>query len=283
MVSAARRRAAAQFLVERFKVSERRACRVVGQHRSTQRYEPLEQEFEVRLRRQLHVLSDANPHDGYRAIWMRLRLDGWHVNLKRVHRLWRLEGLAKPPRQRSGKRAEGVSDNAVWKRTAEGPDHVWAYDFVAARTREGASFRILNVVDEFTRECVGQLVERHIGSRRVQRFLEELFRAQGKPRVLRSDNGREFIAADLVSWLQEQDVEPAFIEKGRPQQNGYVERFNGLVRSRVLDCEDFYSILEAQVVLGDWVTDYNTARPHGALTGLPPTQFRKKWEAATSG
>jgi transposase InsO family protein len=282
MVSASRRRDAARWLVERFSVSERRACRVVGLHRSTKRYEPSEGEFELKLKAELHRLSDAHPRDGYRAIWMRLRLDGWHVNLKRVHRLWRLEGLSKPPRQQSGKRAEGVSDNAVWKRVAEGPDHVWAYDFVAARTRDGSSFRILNVVDEFTRECVGQLVERNIGSRRVEDFLSDLFKKTGKPRVLRSDNGREFIAADLVNWLQQQGVEPAFIEKGRPQQNGYVERFNGLVRSRVLDCEDFYSVLEAQVVLSEWVTDYNTTRPHGALTGLPPTQFRKKWIEAMS-
>ena len=143
MVSAARRRAAVQFLVERFKVSERRACRVVDQHRSTQRYSPQEQEFETRLKRRLHELSDANPRDGYKSMYMRLRLEGWQVNLKRVHRLWRLEGLAKPPRQRSGKRAEGVSDNAVWKLAAESPDHVWAYDFVQARDRVGRPFRIL--------------------------------------------------------------------------------------------------------------------------------------------
>lgn len=283
MVSAAHRRAAVQFLVGRFEVSERRACKVVGQHRSTQRYSPQEQEFETRLKARMHKLSEDHPHDGYKAIYMRLRLEGWQVNLKRVHRLWRLEGLSKPPTQRSGKRAQGVSDNAVWKLGAEGPDHVWAYDFVQARLRDGRAFRILNVVDEFTRECVGQLVQPSIGSRAVERFLADLFSTGRKPGILRSDNGREFIASDLVSWLQEQDVQPAFIEKGRPQQNGYVERFNGLIRSRVLDCEDFYSVLEARVVLAEWVSDYNTARPHGALTGLPPLQFRLQWEAAAAG
>jgi transposase InsO family protein len=277
MVSAARRREAVDYLKRRFKVSERRACKVVGQHRSSQRYEPQEHEFEQRLKARLHELSGLFPHDGYKAIWMRLRLEGWNVNVKRIHRLWGLEGLAKPPRQRSGKRSEGVSDNAIWKRTADHPDHVWAYDFVSARTRDGRPFRILNVVDEFTRECVGLLVERNIGSRRVQRFLGELFAAGRKPGIIRSDNGREFIASDLTNWLTEQGIETAFIEKGRPQQNGMVERFNGLMRSRVLDHEDFYSLLEAQVVLKEWVLEYNTTRPHGALTGLPPSQFRQRW------
>jgi transposase InsO family protein len=280
MVSAARRRDAVNFLVGRFKVSERRACKVVGVHRSTQRYSPAEHEFETRLKKRLHELSELHPHDGYKSIWMRLKLEGWHVNLKRIHRLWRLEGLAKPPRQRSGKRAEGVSDNAFWKRTPDSPDEIWAYDLVAARTRDGHAFRILNVLDEFTRESVGVLVERHIGSRRVERFLSELFERGRKPGIIRSDNGREFIASDLVNWLQEQGVQTAFIEKGRPQQNGLVERFNGLMRSRVLDCEDFSNVLEARVVISKWVDEYNNTRPHGSLTGLPPAVFRQKWMEA---
>lgn len=283
MVSPSRRRDAVLFLVKRHQVSERRACKVVGQHRSTNRYERKSSDFEQRLVKRIYELVDQWPSEGYEKICQRLRWEGWKVNPKRVHRLWKREGLSHAPAKRSGKRAEGLAGNSVWKLPAEHPDHVWAYDFVSDRTRDGRPIRILNIVDEFTRETVATAVERNIGSGRVQRILEELFQQGRRPGILRSDNGREFIADSLVEWLAQQGVQTAFIEKGRPTQNGYVERFNGLMRRYVLNNEEFHSLLEARVVISEWVRKYNTERPHGALGGVPPTEYRKRWREAAAG
>jgi transposase InsO family protein len=153
------------------------------------------------------------------------------------------------------------------------PDHVWSYDFVAARTVDGRPLRILNIVDEFTREAVGFHVARSIGARDVKRVLERLFASRGKPAIIRSDNGREFIAATLTDWLATHGVTAAFIEKGSPQQNCYVERFNGTMREELLDGELFHTVLEARVVIGDWIETYNCSRPHRGLGMMTPAAF----------
>ena len=191
MVSPARRRDAVCYLQRRHRVSERRACRVVAQHRSTQRYRGVPPEAELRLVARMNALADRHPRYGYRRIWALLRTEGWVINRKRIERLWRLEGHRVPPRRSkaSGKRAQGKDRNAAWALPATGPDDVWSYDFVSARTRSGAPLRILNVVDEYTRLAVGCRVAPSIGAREVQSFLEELFRTS-KPRLIRSDNGR---------------------------------------------------------------------------------------------
>jgi putative transposase len=275
-VSPSRRRQAVAYLQRRHRVSERRACTLVDQHRSTNRHQPDPGVFERRLIRRLHELAEAHPQEGYKTIWRRLRWEGWRVNHKRIERLWRREGLKQPERQASGKRAEGVVDNAMWKRKAERPDHIWAYDFMSGHTADGRPFRILNIIDEHTRELVSCTVERSIGSTRVERALADAFSRRRRPKVLRSDNGREFIAGHLTRWLGDERVECAFIEKGRPNQNGIVERFNGLMRRHVLDVEDLNTLLEARVVITDWVDKYNHQRPHGALGGTPPSQYRKQ-------
>ena len=166
------------------------------------------------------------------------------MNRKRIERLWRAEGHRVPPRRShsSGQRAQGTALNAAWNLPAGCPDHVWSYDFTSGRTRRGGSLRILNVVDEYTRLALACRVDRSIGARDVRVELEELFRRHGKPRILRSDNGREFIAATLQAWLAEQGVETAFIEEGSPQQNPYVERFNGSMRDELLNGEEFDSL-----------------------------------------
>ncbi len=275
MVSPTRRRDAAHYLVRRHGVSERRACRVVGQHRSTQRYERVPAEYELRLVARMNELAAAHPRWGYRRIWSLLRSEGWLVNHKRIERLWRLEGHRVPPRrsQNSGKRAQGTAEQSVWNLPATGPNHVWSYDFMSGRTRDGSPLRILNVVDEYTRLALGCRVSRSIGARDVVSELERLFDQHGKPKVLRSDNGREFIAESLGEWLAEQGVKTAFIEKGSPQQNAFVERFNGTMRDEVLNGEEFNSVLEARVVIGDWLVEYNTIRPHRGLGMLTPAAF----------
>ena len=277
-MSPSRRRDAVAHLKRRHRVSERRACSVVGQHRSTNRHRPDAGAFERRLVKRLHELAAAHPQEGYKTIWRRLRLEGWRVNHKRVWRLWRQEGLKQPEKQASGRHAEGVAENAMWKRRAEHPDHIWAYDFMSGHTTDGQSFRILNIVDEYTRELVSCTVERSIGSRRVQQVMTSLFtRQRRKPRIIRSDNGPEFIATHLTGWLGDEGVECAFIAKGRPNQNGIVERLNGLMRRHVLDAEDLNTLLEARVVITNWATEYNHRRPHGALGGTSPNQYRKQY------
>jgi putative transposase len=215
MVSPARRRDAVRFLVGRRRVSERRACRVVGQQRSTQRYRPQPPQLELRLVKRMNELAATHPRYGYRRVWALLRAEGFVVNRKRVERLWRLEGHRVPPRRSvaSGKKAQGTAENASWNRPAMRPNDVWSYDFMSCVTRDGHSFRILNVVDEHTRVAVGCRVARSIGARDVIAELEQLFARHEKPCVLRSDNGREFIAATLADWLDRQGVKTAFVEK----------------------------------------------------------------------
>jgi transposase InsO family protein len=274
-VSPARRRDAVRYLVRRRKASERRACRLVGQHRSSQRYERVPAEYELRLVARMNELAAAHPRYGYRRVWSLLRAEGWRINRKRIERLWRLEGHRVPPRRglASGRRAQGTAEQAIWNLPAQHPNHVWSYDFMGGRTRDGGAIRILNVVDEYTRVALDSRVARSIGAGDVIAELEQLFERHGRPQVLRSDNGREFIAASLGGWLAEQGVRTAFIAKGSPQQNAFVERFNGTMRDEVLNGEEFNSLLEARVVIEAWVDEYNTQRPHRGLGMMTPAAF----------
>lgn len=278
MVSSARRRDAVAYLRRRHpKVSERRACRVVGQHRSTQRYRGIQPDFERWLIKRMNELAAKHPRYGYRRIWALLRGEGFEVNKKRIERLWRLEGHRVPPQRASRQKKNlGAASNAAWNLAATKPNDVWSYDFVADRTTDGGSLRILNVVDEYTRVALGTKVERAIGTRDVQLHLEQLFESHGKPRIIRSDNGREFTAELLAEWLSEQGVAQAFIEPGTPQQNCFVERFNGTMRDEKLNGESFHSVLEARVVLTEWLIEYNEVRPHRGLGMLTPAEFARR-------
>lgn len=184
-----------------------------------------------------------------------------------------------PPRRSkdSGRRAQGAASNAVWNLPAAFPNHIWSYDFVAVRSRRGASIRILNVVDEFTRVAIGAHVAPSIGARDVWRILEQLFERHGAPHMIRSDNGREFIAATVVDGLRARGITPVFIERGSPQQNPFVERFNGTMRDELLNGEEFDSVLEARVVIGRWLAEYNEHRPHRGLGMLTPAAYAAAW------
>jgi transposase InsO family protein len=261
-------------LTHRYSISERRACQLVGQHRSTQRYRVAPPEFELRLVARINELAERHPRYGYRRVWALLRQEGWQVNRKRIERLWRLEGHRVPPqRKKRGEKARGTALGAVWNTPANEPNHVWSYDFVSTRTQDGGPLRILNVVDEYTRRAIGCRVDRHIGARDVIAELEELFRTHGSPAFIRSDNGREFVAESTRSWLAAQKVEPIFIERGSPQQNPYVERFNGTMRDELLNGEHFDSPLEARVMIAEWIREYNTRRPHRGLGYKTPVAF----------
>jgi putative transposase len=274
MVSPSRRRDAVHYLCRRHGVSERRACRVVGQHRSTNRYRAVPGDLELRLVGRMNELAAKHPRYGYRRVWALLRGEGFVVNRKRIERLWRLEGHRVPPRRRrSGQKAVGAAENAIWNLAAAGPNDVWSYDFINRSLEDGRPLRVLNVVDEFTRVCVISRVDASIGARGVIAALEQAFERHGRPRLLRSDNGREFIADVLAEWLEAQGVAQVFIEKGSPQQNAYVERFNGSMEDEVLNGETFRSVLEARVVVGAWVDEYNGVRPHRGLGMLTPAAF----------
>jgi putative transposase len=283
MVSPARRRDAATYLQRRHGISERTACRIVGQHRSTQRYRPRPPDLELRLTRRMNDLAAAHPRYGYRRIWALLRAEGFDVNRKRIERLWRLEGHRVPPRRSkaSGHKAQGGAHNAAWNLPAAWPNHIWSYDFVSIRSRTGSPIRVLNVVDEFTRVALGSHVAASIGAREVIRQLEHLFTLHGRPQMIRSDNGREFIAATVVDGLRAYGVEPVFIEKGSPQQNPFVERFNGTMRDELLNGEEFDSITEARVVIDRWLEEYNERRPHRGLGMTTPLAFAAAWKAGS--
>lgn len=227
--------------------------------------------------RRMTKLAEAHPRWGYRMIHGLLVAEGWPVNKKRVERLWRQEGLQVPPQRlkTSGQKAIGETANSAWMLPALHHNHIWSYDFVSARTTDGGSLRILNVLDEHTREALGSLVARSIGAREVTGHLARLFAAHGKPRFIRADNGREFIADLVQDWLAAQQVHAAFIAKASPQQNCYIERFNGSMRRELLNGELFHSVLEAKVVIEAWLELYNTRRPHRGLAGQTPAAYAR--------
>lgn len=263
-------------------MSERRACQLVGQYRSTQRYSAVPSDLERRLVARMNELAAEHPRWGYRTVWSLLRSEGFAVNKKRVERLWRLEGHRVPAqRKKHGQKALGGKAGATWSLQAARPNEIWSWDFVASRTEDGLALRILNIVDEYTRRCLACRVDRSIGSRDLVDVLAELFERHGRPGAIRSDNGREFIAENLADWLRERGVGQIFIEKGAPQQNAYVERFNGTMRNEKLNGELFRSVLEARVVLAEWVEIYNTIRPHRGLDMMTPQAFYERLAASS--
>ena len=263
--------------MKRHKVSERRVCKVVGQNRSSNRYIPTPADFEVKLVERMTCFAEQHPRWGYRMVHGLLVEEGWEVNKKRIERLWRQEGLQVPPQRlkSSGGKAIGDASNSAVNLPALYRNHVWSYDFMSARTVDGRPIRALNVLDEHTRVAHESHVARSIGSESVKKHLEKLFAKHGKPKYLRADNGREFIGEELQRWLREQGVTPIFIEKASPTQNCYIERFNGSMRRELLNGELFHSVLEAKVVINQWIELYNTRRPHRGLGGKTPAAYAK--------
>jgi transposase InsO family protein len=207
---------------------------------------------------------------GYRRITALLKRSGWRVNSKRVERIWRQEGLKVPARQSKRGRLWLEGGSCIRLRP-EHSNHVWAYDFVADRTTNGKAFRMLTVVDEYTRECLAITVERKLNATHVLETLGELFVNRGPPGHIRSDNGPEYCAQAVKNWLSHLQVKTLFIEPGSPWENGYVESFNGKLRDELLNGERFATLLEAQVLIANWRQHYNRQRPHSALGYRPPT------------
>ena len=263
-MTAAQRRQAVRSLRDTFGVSERRACRVLGQPRSTQRQQPRTKEDEERLVRRMLELVRLHPRYGYRRVWALLRREGWRVNRKRIWRLWRQQGLKVPKKQRK-KRRLGCSANSCVRRPAEYKGHVWAWDFLHDRTSDGRALKWFTLVDEYTRECLALEVGRGMTARAVSVVLAEVVRQRGAPAHIRSDNGPEFIARAIRAWMAGAGLETLYIEPGSPWENGYAESFNSKVRDELLNVEEFASLLEAQVLGKAWKEEYNHVRPHSSL------------------
>ncbi len=262
-----------------FGVKERRACRVVGQNRSTQRLEaPLPDDDEQELRRWLRAFAKEHPRWGWkRAYQHRRRREGHHVNKKRIQRLWRLEGLKVPYRKRKKPlRGLGVHVGAM---SPIRPNAIWAMDFQFDETRDGRQLKILNVVDVFTRECLSNKTERSITADDVTTLLDQLVTEHGVPGYLRMDNGPEFAAYAIRDWCRFNGAATTFIDPGSPPLTGHVESFNSRLRDEFLNGHLFESLLEAQVLLEDWRHEYNHHRLHSSLCYLTPVEFRELWEA----
>jgi len=271
-VSPARRREAVAQVMTAFGVSERRACRALGVPRSALRYVGAEREREGALLLRIRGLAVEHPRYGYRRITALLRREGWSVNRKRVHRIWRREGLKVPQVQRKRRRL-GSSDNGCARHRAGRPDQVWSYDFVSDQTADGGRLKILPVVDEYTRECLTIEVERSLTAEDVVSTLEYLFEMRGAPEHIRSDNGPEFIAEAVKGWLARRGTRTLYIEPGSPWENAYSETFNSRLRDELLDREVFETLKEAKVLLEDHRLDYNGHRPHSSLGYRTPAEF----------
>jgi len=253
----------------KFNISERRACRVLKQHRSTHRYVPKSRDDEDLLIRDMIELARQYGRYRYRRIAAMLRDAGWHLNDKRVERLWRREGLKVPIKQPKRGRL-WLNDGSCIRLKPEQVDHVWSYDFVHHRTEDGRAYRMLNIIDEFSRECLAIRAKRKLNSTDVIDALTDLFIIRGVPAYIRSDNGPEFIADAVRQWIKAVGAETAYIEPGSPWENGYCESFNARFRDELLNGEIFYSLREAQIVIEQWRRHYNTKRPHSALGYRPP-------------
>jgi putative transposase len=263
-------------------VSERFACGVLGQHRSTQRKKPTGRADEAGLTADIIRLAIRYGRYGYRRITAMLRSEGWTVNVKRVERIWRREGLKVPQKQPKKSRL-WLNDGSCIRLRPERPNHVWSYDFVEGRTHEGRKFRMLNVIDEFSRECLSIRIARKLNSTDVIDVLSDLFILRGVPGYVRSDNGPEFIAKAVREWIVAVGAKTAFIEPGSPWENGYCESFNSKLRDELLNGEIFYSLAEAKVIIEAWRRHYNTERPHSSLGYRPPAPEAVQWPAPLRG
>lgn len=257
-------------------VTERRACTVLGQARKTQRRTPCITDEEERLRARIIELATRYGRYGYRRITALLNQNPNErpVNHKRVERIWRMEGL-KVPKKQPKRRRLWLDDGSCVRLRPDHKDHVWSYDFVMAWTVNGKAFRILVIIDEYTRECLAMLVARSIPSHKVIAQLYELFLLRGVPEHIRSDNGSEFTAKVIRKWLDCVGVKTLFIQPGSPWENGYVESFNSKLRDELLNGEIFTTMTEAKIIIEQWRREYNEIRPHSALGYRPPAPEAK--------
>jgi len=278
-VRPAARREAVGHLRETYRMSERRACRVIGAHRRTIRYRRRGREDESPVRERLRALAAAHPRWGYRRLHILLEREMGTINRKRVYRLYRLDGLA--VRRRKRKRAARIPRGIVsqsWRR-----GEAWAMDFMQDTLANGRRFRTLNILDTVTRECLRIEVDTSLPGKRVVRALEQLVERYGTPKQITVDNGPEFTGQLLDAWAYQHGVQRDFIDPGKPMQNGYQESFNGKFRDECLNLHWFVSLDDARRIIAKWEEEYNTTRPHSALDNRAPAVYAHAvWQAEVS-
>lgn len=250
-------------------ISERRACQLANQPRGTQRYQPTQRDDEDALTRAIITLASQYGRYGYRRITAELNKAGYPVGKDRVERIWRREGLKVPQKQKPRGRL-WLNDGSCVRLRPERPNHVWSYDFVSTFTQDGRTVRMLNLIDEHTRECLAIRVGRRLNSRHVMEVLAGAMVEHGIPEHLRSGNGPEFVSKELRKWLARTGAKTLYIGPGSPWENGYCESFNSRLRDEFLNGEIFYSLKEVQVLAERWRIYYNTERPHSSLGYRPP-------------
>ena len=267
------------YVQQKLGVTERRACAALGQSRGAQRRKPKRPCDEESLTAAIIRLAARYGRYGYKRITALLRTEGWHVNHKRVERIWRAEGL-KVPQKHKKKGRLYLNDGSCVRLRPCWPNHVWAYDFVAERLIDGTKIRTLTVVDEYTRECLSLRTGYSLKADDVMDVLTGLFVTRGIPDHIRSDNGSEFTAKSIREWLPKLGIKTLYIEPGSPWENGYNESFNGRLRDECLNGETFHTLREAQVILEQWRHHYNHIRPHTSLGYKPPAPLARMKEGA---
>jgi putative transposase len=277
MVSPSQRRRAATMLQERLGFSQRRACQIVRQHRSTQRHRPDHPDPDKDLRADLREFARCHPRWGYRRAHAVLCREGHHLNRKKVQRLWREEGLRVPPRRHKRRRV-GLSTTPADRLCAARPDHVWAIDYQFDVTSMGKTIKILHITDEYTRQSLSDLVAYSIDADATVAELDRIVELRGRhPEFIRMDNGPELTAYALRDWCRFTGAGTSYIDPGSPWQNPWVESYGSRMRDELLAIEQFDSLLEAQVLVAVWKEEYNTYRPHSALGMLTPAEFSEQW------
>jgi transposase InsO family protein len=286
VVTAAQQRAAAQYLSQEYEVSQRRAAGVLGRARSTLRYTPPGRPGDKPLIRAIKRLARKHLRWGYRRIFIVWEREGWDVNIKRVHRLWRQLGLRRKARRRPESKLGpkvGTSANSCGNKPALFKNDVWTYDFIADRTACGRTLKWLTLVDEYTRECLALYVDYAACGEDVRRVLARVIGRRGAPRRIRSDNGSEFIGEALRSWLPARGAEPIPVAPGSPWENGFIESFHSRFRDEFLEVEEFESAPDAKEKGGWFRREYNTVRPHSSLEYKTPRQFSEECDRGLHG
>ena len=275
-MTASRRRLIATEIGAQFQLSQRRVARALGLARSGLRYAPVRSDEQAALARRIEELAAKHPRFGYRRIWDRLNREGWSVNKKAVRRLWRQSGLklAGPRANPKPRRFHGQDQNACHLRPSRGKDDVWTWDFIFDRTSDGRSLKWLSLIDEYTRECLALEPRRRMTAEDIREILAEVAEKRGGlPHRIRSDNGPEFAAHAVESWLEEMGSGTLYVAPGSPWQNGFAESFHSRLRDEFLNREEFESESQARALGALWKEEYNTERPHSSLNYQTPAEF----------
>jgi putative transposase len=286
VVTATQQRAAADYLEKTYRVSQRRASRVLGRARSTLRYRRRQRAGEEALIRALRRLAKRHPRYGYKRIRARLLRQGWRVNVKRVRRLWNELGLRRPPRRKKPRKfgpRPGSSANSCVQQPARFKNDVWTYDFLADRTADGGALKWLTLVDEYTRECLTLHVASTVTGADVRRVLARVIGRRGAPTRIRSDNGSEFICAALAEWLPAVGTQPIPVAPGHPWENSFIESFHSRFRDEFIDREEFESASDAHAKARWYKREFNTIRPHSGLQYKTPKEFSDECDRGMHG